>query len=170
MKNTLKKAAALLLALAAVLSLAACGGKQESKVEYRDDLTTEQIAESIIALRDDWEFVDIAPLYENYAKMAGISLEDVGEYTVRFNAAGTTADEFGILKAKDPEKAAAIAELGETYLKFRLEIWMDEYMPEEKPKLENAKVKVCGQYVIYAIFDDETRQQVFDAFENTLKK
>jgi hypothetical protein len=168
--KTLKRAAALLLALAAILSLAACGGKKNDAVEYRDDLSTQQVADAVVAIRSDWSFVDIASLYENYARLAGISLEDVGEYTVLFNEAGTTADEFGILRAKDADKAAKIAELGETYLKFRLSIWMDEYMPEEKPKLENAKVKVCGQYVMYAILDEETREKAFDAFEKALKK
>lgn len=169
MKKTMKRLAALLLALAALLSLAACSGGSKP-VEYRDDVSTALLADIVIGVRDDWSFVDNTELYENYARVAGISLEDAGEYTVMFADGATTADEFGILKAKDADKAAKIAELGETYLKFRLSIWMDEYMPEEKPKLENAKIKVCGSYVMYAILDDATREKAFAAFEDALKK
>ena len=167
--KTVKRAAALLLALAALLSLAACGGGNKT-VEYRDDLSTALLAELVIAVRDDWSFSEQSALYESYARLAGISMENVGEFTVMFNEMGTNADEFGILKAKDPDKAQLIADLGETYLKFRLSIWMDEYMHEEKPKLENAKVKVCGQSVMAAIMDDATREKALEAFEKALKK
>jgi hypothetical protein len=45
---------------------------------------------------------------------------------------------------------------------------MDEYMPEEKPKLEAAEVKTVGLYVIYAIVSEESRKAVFDTFTDML--
>ena len=46
---------------------------------------------------------------------------------------------------------------------------MDEYMPEEKPKLENAEVKTVGNYVMYAILSDDGKKSAFGAFEKSLK-
>ena len=43
-------------------------------------------------------------------------------------------------------------------------------MPEELPKLEEAQVKVCGEYVMYAILSDETAGDAFAAFESALAK
>ena len=42
-------------------------------------------------------------------------------------------------------------------------------MPEEKPKLTQAEVKVCGLYVIYAIVSDDARGKILTDFENALK-
>ena len=41
---------------------------------------------------------------------------------------------------------------------------MDEYLPEEKPKLANAEVWSEGNYVMYAILDDAEREAVYKAF------
>ncbi len=46
---------------------------------------------------------------------------------------------------------------------------MDEYLPEEKPKLENAKVRICGNYGIYAILSEADRDAAFASFEDMLK-
>ena len=51
---------------------------------------------------------------------------------------------------------------------MRLDVWMEEYMPEEKPKLENATVKTMGRYVVYCILSDEAKDTVFTAVDNML--
>ena len=43
-------------------------------------------------------------------------------------------------------------------------------LPEEKPKLDNAEVRVYGIYVIYVIASDEARASIFEAVEGELKK
>ena len=42
--------------------------------------------------------------------------------------------------------------------------WLNEYLPEEKPKLEHAEVWSEGNYVMYAILDDDNREAVYKAF------
>jgi len=88
---------------------------------------------------------------------------------VKINAKGVNIDEYGVFKAADEKEAASVKAAAEGYLRFRLDTWMREYMPEELPKLENAQVKVCGSYVLYAILDEDAAQAVFDAFEAALK-
>lgn len=41
---------------------------------------------------------------------------------------------------------------------------MDEYLPQEKPKLDSAEVWVEGNYVMYAILGDAEREAAHTAF------
>ena len=89
-------------------------------------------------------------------------------YDVKINSQGVNIDEYGIFKAKDNTQVAALEQAVNDYLQFRKDIWMDEYMPEEYPKLENAEVKTVGNYVMYAILSDSSKKSAFDAFEKSL--
>jgi len=164
----MKKIIALALILATIFTLCACSKGSETKVEYKTDVAVSELSEQITAVNDGWNFI---AMDENY--IAGAMKLDVSgysDYVVNINAFGTNVDEFGIFKAKDEASVAAVKADAENYLKFRLDTWMEEYMPEEKPKLEKAEVKVCGLYVMYAILDDASRADAFAAFETALKK
>ena len=91
------------------------------------------------------------------------------EFTVRINAFGANIDEYGIFKAADSSQAKEIKAAVEAYLKLRLDTWMDEYMPEEKPKLTSAEVKTKGNYIMYCILSDSDKAAAFSAFESSLK-
>ncbi len=164
----MKKYIALILILASLFSLCACGKDSGTKAEYKTDVAVSDLAEQVTAVNDSWTFV---AMDENY--IAGAMKLDVSgyaDYVVNINGFGTNVDEYGIFKAKDEASVDAVKADAENYLKFRLDTWMEEYMPEEKPKLENAEVKVCGLYVMYAILDDTSRADAFAAFETALKK
>lgn len=163
----MKRFIALTLILASLFTLCACSS-DESKVEYKTDVAVSELAEQVAAVNSGWNF---AAMTESYISGAmKIDVSSYADYIVNMNALGTNVDEFGIFKAKDEASAASVKEDAENYLQFRLDTWMEEYMPEEKPKLENAEVKVCGLYVMYAILDDSSRADAFAAFENALKK
>ena len=78
-------------------------------------------------------------------------------------------DEYGVFRAKDADAAKELEKQAKDYLANRLETWMDEYMPEEKPKVENAECRVFGNYVVYAILSDANRSAAFKAVEAALK-
>ncbi len=163
----MKKFIAFALILAALFTLCACSGG-DTKVEYKTDVAVSDLSEQVSAVNDSWNFI---AMDENYISGAmKIDVSEYADYVVNINAFGTNVDEYGIFKAKDEASVAAVKEDAENYLKFRLDTWMEEYMPEEKPKLEKAEVKVCGLYVMYAIVDDTARADAFTAFENALKK
>ena len=161
--NRAKKAfPAALLALAMLLALlAACGGAAK-EVPVADIVSAVDQA-----LNKGDSLVSIDPSYiKGYMKM---DVSDYADYTVKINAYGANVDEYGIFQAKDSAQAKAIKEAVDGYLKLRLDAWMDEYMPEEKPKLTGAEVKTSGNYVMYAILSESDKALAFDAFNGALK-
>ncbi len=157
------KKIALLLSVLALLGLfTACG----SKTEYRDDLKVSNLSGIVEGSMDKSSLAEMNSGYLSGAMHLDPSI--FADYVVKINAYGVNIDEYGIFKARTPEEVADVKEAVEGYLQLRKDAWMDEYMPEEKPKLENAEIKVCGRYVMYVIMDDDTRQSALNYFESAL--
>ena len=160
MKNR-RRFAAFMLALAMVLALlCGCGGTKN--VEVGD------IAAAVDeALDKGGNLVAVDEAYiKGYMKM------DVSEYegfTVKINAYGANIDEYGVFRAKDSSQAREIKSAVEGYLQLRVDSWMEEYMPEEKPKLSAAEVKTNGNYIMYCILGDADKAAAFAAFDGALK-
>ncbi|MBR1659073.1 MAG: DUF4358 domain-containing protein [Oscillospiraceae bacterium] len=95
------------------------------------------------------------------------SADEIGEHAVLINVYGANVDEYGVFKAGSMS-AKDLKALADDYLKKRLAAWMDEYMPEEKPKLTNAEVQTDGDYVMYCILSDADKDAAFKAFSDTL--
>ncbi len=100
--------------------------------------------------------------------MMQIDVSAFEDYVVKIQASGINIDEYGIFKAPSEEAVDGIKDTVSDYLTMRLDTWMEEYMPEEKPKLQSATVKVMGQYVVYCILSEDTKTQVFSAVDNLL--
>ena len=159
----MKKAICILLILAAALSLAACG----KKAVWRSDVPLSKLAETVEQHLDG---SSLAAMQESYLKGAmKLDPSIFAEWLVKINAYGANIDEYGIFKAPDEAGVAAVRKAAEDYLQLRRDTWMEEYMPEEKPKLTQAEVKVCGLYVIYAIVADDVRGPILADFEKALK-
>ena len=159
----MKKSICILLILGALLCLGACG----KKAAWRTDVPLASLAEAVEKHLDGGS---LAAMQESYLK--GIMKMDpaiFSDWLVKINAYGANIDEYGIFKAPDEAGVAAVKQAAEDYLKLRRDTWMEEYMPEEKPKLTQAEVKVCGLYVIYAIVADDVRGPILTDFENALK-
>lgn len=146
--------------------LAACGGNGS----YRDDVSIDELAAAVDAAIADSGAMIEAP--DNY--ISGTMQMPVSEYDgycIKLNSMGVNIDEYGIFKGKDSEQVQEIKKAAEEYLRWYMEErWMPEYMPQEYPKLENAEVKVAGNYVMYAILSDSTRASAFEVFQNALAK
>ncbi len=159
----MKKSVCILLLLAALLSLGACG----KKAAWRTDVPLDKLAEAVEQHLDGGS---LAAMQESYLKGAmKMDTSLFSEWLVKINAYGANIDEYGIFKAPDEAGVAKVKQAAEDYLKLRRDTWMEEYMPEEKPKLTQAEVKVCGLYVIYAIVSDDVREPILSAFEAALK-
>ena len=160
-KKTIRISALILALAAAMVMLCACGSSKEKDVAAVD------IAAKIDeALEKGDSLVEVD---DNYIK--GFMKMDVAgiEHVVKINAYGANIDEYGVFKASDSTSSKQIKEMLEAYLKLRLDSWMDEYMPEEKPKLSSAEIKVNGSYVVYCVLSDADKTKAFDAFEGMLK-
>lgn len=157
------KISALVLALAMLCAmLCACGDNSDEK-----NVAVSEIAANVantIGKSDALTSVD-ANWIKGWMKT---DADELGEYVVMVNAYGANVDEFGVFKAGEMS-ASEIKTMLENYLKLRMDSWMDEYMPEEKPKLESAEIKVSGSYVMYCILSDSDSSAAFAAFEEALK-
>ena len=159
----MKRSICILLCLAALLCLGACA----KKAAWRTDVPLDKLAETVEKHLDGGS---LAAMQESYLKGA-MKLDPAifADWLVKINAYGANIDEYGIFKAPDEAGVAAVKQAAEDYLKLRRDTWMEEYMPEEKPKLTQAEVKVCGLYVIYVIVSDDARGKILTDFENALK-
>ena len=160
---TCKRIAAAALLLALLLSLCACSGRG-----YRDDVSVQKLAEIIDRQLAGDELAEMNSGYLSGAMHLDTTL--FSNYVVKLNARGVNIDEYGLFRAPDLNGVDQVKDAAEGYLKLRRDTWMDAYMPEEKPKLENASVKVYGVYVLYVIAAPETCEAVFRDVEAALKK
>ncbi len=159
----MKRSICILLCLAALLCLGACG----KKAAWRTDVPLDKLAETVEKHLDGGS---LAAMQESYLKGAmKMDPSIFAEWLVKINAYGANIDEYGIFKAPDEQGVVKVKQAAEDYLKLRRDTWMEEYMPEEKPKLTQAQVKVCGLYVIYAIVSDDARGKILADFESALK-
>jgi len=159
-----KKHLSFIAAILALSLLTACAGKAAN---IRDDVPVSDVSVAIAAVLGDDALVSVPETY--YAGSMKMDVSEFDGYDVKINSKGINIDEFGVFKAKDSSQLPAAQKAVNDYLAFRLQIWMEEYMPEEKPKLENAEVKTVGNYVMYAILSDEGKKSAFSAFEKSLK-
>lgn len=153
-------AAALVLAMVLVL-LCACGGGAKN-VPVEDVVSA---LDAALGKGDSLVAVD-ANYIKGYMK---IDVADYEGYAVKINAYGANIDEYGVFKAKDSSQAKEVKSAVEGYLQLRVDSWMDQYMPEEKPKLTSAEVKTNGSYVMYCILSDADKSAAFGAFDGALK-
>ena len=155
-KLTVTAAALLLLTL-----LAACGNSAGAKNVPVSDITA-----AVSAALDKTD-----SLAESDGMFLGLtkqSAEQIGDHAVLINVYGTNIDEYGVFKAGSMS-AKDLKTVADDYLAKRLDSWMEEYMPEEKPKLTNAEVRVSGDYVMYCILSDADKTTAFQAFETAIK-
>ena len=157
MKRQKNRAIAALLAAALCLLLCACGQTK--------DIPAADVADQIAQALGRTDMADPGEIYvKGYMKK---SADEIGDYVIRKNVMGTSIDEFGVFKA-GTMKADELKTMVEDYLQLLQDSWMN-YQPEEKPKLDNAEVKVSGDYVLYCILDDADRASAMDAFNSALK-
>lgn len=180
----------------ALFALTACGNETENTVKNEESVV-EAVDNEIVAAEENSveetseeraeakvvdiagfaniiieERADISLVEMNEGYVSGVmdfDLTKVAEYVVCVDASGTTVDEFGIFKANENAGEDVEGMISE-YLAVRLDTWMDEYMPEEKPKVENAQIKNHGDYYIYAILADTEKEHLFGAFEEALSE
>ena len=62
--------------------------------------------------------------------------------------------------------------LCQSYLSLKMERWVlqADYIAAEHPKMEDAEVRVFGNYVVYTILTKQDKTAVFKAVEELLKQ
>lgn len=171
----------IVLLLLCLLMLAGCEVKDsepalsgadpdESQAQSEEKLppTVESIAGSIDGLLSNAAL--LSPMEDDYlVYMMGLDLTRISEWTVRVQTSGTEVDQYGIFLADGPEYAKTLSDALQKYLDTTRESWADfNYLPEEMPKLEAAKVVTDGSYVFYVVASDKEQEACIKAFENAV--
>ncbi len=160
----MKKFLALLLASLLLLSLVSCGGG-----EYKDDVAVVTLSYAAISSLAVQEY---APTDGNYLSDFVAVPTYVEEHHVVFSKEGNDLNEMGFFRVKEGYTGEMKNVLKE-YLEESLAAyrdWYNSYIPEETPKLENAEIKVYGNYVVYAILSEADKEAAFAAVEDVLTK
>ena len=79
-------------------------------------------------------------------------------------------NEFGILRAKNEEDAKKLSVICQAYIDLKIEGTNPHYLPNEYPKIQNAKVKVYGCYVVYTILSDADTKTVESVINSKIAK
>ena len=159
-----KTVSLILAALLFVCVLAGCGGGSK----YADNVAASDIAARVEEAigRSDGSMVVFDEAYVKGSMQMDPSA--FADYVFEMNSVGTSIDEFGIVKAKSASEVKAVEKQVEDYLKFRNDNWNPSYLADERPKMEAASFKTFGNYVVYAVLDDSTKEAAFKAVESCL--
>ena len=168
----MKKILLLSLALFMILSIfTACDGNK-----YRDDLTSVQLMEQIkAAIPAEEGYRQVSDAYisasmwgEKYTSL----LENTSDHCIIVSEkSDMNIDEVGVFHVKDSAKVEEMKAIVETYVEgqtLRFQDLLASYNPDELPKLEEAEVEVCGNYIYYSILSEERTEQAQNAFKNAL--
>ena len=150
----MKKLIAFVLAAAMMLSMAACGGKADTKS------------------------VDLNALYESYAQympemfsldedtmmnFLGIDAADCANYTVYICGDGLRADEVWLIEAKDEAALGRLKEMAEARMQAKVNETIS-YVPDQYVIVEQGVILTNGLYLALLVSPDvEALQAGFEA-------
>lgn len=177
--NCKKLRYSLLLMLVVLLCMPACREDTSDPMEQAQTESTEKdnkIPPTALQLSETFDGIlstsaNLSVMDEEYLLyMMEIDPTGVNDWIVKVQTSGTQVDQYGIFVAQDNAQAESFGSLLQAYLERTEESWAQfNYLPEELPKLENAKVSVCENYVIYLIAADSEQSACIKAFEEAVK-
>ncbi|MBO5415418.1 MAG: DUF4358 domain-containing protein [Clostridia bacterium] len=94
------------------------------------------------------------------------------DFSIIYTVDANNIDEIGIFHAPDAHSADELYEDAVDYIEdMRKEnrAFIGSYAPEELPKLDGAKVRIFGNYVVYVIAEPDQIDSALDAIEKVLK-
>lgn len=172
MRSTLRF---LICALCAVLLLSTAVACNNGN--WRTDLTSAALNDVVTAALPEGDgrasvsddYISPSAWGENY----GDYMAKVEDHRITLSAeSDMNVDEWGIFRLKSAKDAASFKSFVETYLEgkqLRMKPLLESYNQAELPKLDCAKVTVCGSYVFYTILNAEDTAAAHSAFEKALK-
>lgn len=171
MKTRILTLTALLLSLACLLI--SCGS-----TEWRDDLSAGQAAGLVSAAVSgsaggrhtaDEDFISES----SFGAGRAVLFEKTDSRVILLSdRSDVNIDEIGVFHVASAADVNAVRDVLKDYIasqKLRMKSLLESYNPTEIPKLDNASVKVCGQYVMYTILSAADTEAAQTAFEQALK-
>lgn len=150
----MKKNISLILALVMVLSLAACGGKEQAP-----SVDLNNLYESYGDYLPEMFYMDESTMMD----FLGIDVADCTQFKIAVCAEGMRSDEVWLIEAKDQAALERLRQLAQV----RIEAKLDEtitYAPDQYVVIEKAQVLENGLYLALLISPDvETMKAGFEA-------
>ena len=150
---------AVLFVVSMCLILAGCGG---SSAKDLDVAAFASAAVEKVDFGDDLLSVPSDMLSDYYF----LPKDKVSESAVYVSGTGATASELAVFKCKDADAAKEVKTAVETRISEQIASY-ENYRPDEKFRLENAFVAVNGNYVVFAVSNDN--QAVEKLLESSMK-
>lgn len=144
----MKKIITVILAFSMIFALTACGGNGK-KAQSPSEIMT--------SIKKDITFPEMAEI--DKASLNGyfeIKTDDIEEMAYIIAGGGATADEVLILKMKDGADINDIKTKVEARKKMQTELF-ESYSPNEVPKLKSSVVETKGNYIFFAITNDNAK-------------
>ena len=142
--------------------LVSCGN-----TKYRNDASCDELA-SVVLSESDKEFAEYDDSYADYIiSDTSICVDLKIIYSLEVN----DIDEIGIFKTAYSDTANQLQKELIGYIEdIRLtqRAFIESYAPTELTKLESAKVRAFGNYVIYVIASADSANKTISAIENAL--
>ena len=147
----MKKLMALMMACVFMLTMSACGAKQQEEKVF--SLETLDAVQKAGAFSEELEELDADTAFMLY-RLAdyGMSREELTDAAV-LRSAGATCEEGAVLIFADGEKAAKAADAMGDYLEEQIEGNVN-YRPAEIPKLEGAVLLTRGNTLLMVVPND----------------
>ena len=146
--------------------LTAVSCKKANKA-YSDVISAAELAQE---MEEELDHTEFRTAHNNWLDDYVTLPEGLSDYRICFSADGSNLNEFGIWHVRAdqiaPLEATLRAYLAESLLRNRE--FYNSYIPQETPKLEHAEVRVFGNYVCYAILDENDRTVFFRTLEEEL--
>ena len=172
----IRKLLVLLLCMTALLLagvLVSCGENGNQTDETRDPslppVTMDSIWEAVAAVVPNAQNMTDAQATYLSGFFGGAKAEDFASYKIAVQSMSTSIDEIGIFEARDASEVKKIEAMIDGFLDLYNDLWNDDYLESEYPKLKNAERVTRGNFVMYVILDDSTRAAAITAFENATK-
>lgn len=169
-----------LLCLTLCLCMLSCGVLAGCSEEmYTNALTSTEVSSQLLAalpdggksfLRMETDYISESRFGERYEEL----LTRCYTSSVILTAldVSASADQIGIFHANNEADAEIVLEIIEEYVETetrKLRDAYEMYAKDEVVKLDNARVKVCGTYILYTFLSKEDTETVQNAFEEALR-
>ena len=160
-----KRILSLVLALACMCSLSACGG---DKAPAGYDTGALKLMSEKGAFSEELEPLEGDIVFALYGLADyGLTLEFLTD-AASIRSTGSTCEEASVLVWKTEEQAVLAKQALQDYLQSQIDT-NQNYRPAEIPKLENAKLSQLGNTVLLAVANDYSAAEAAVPYLNTAK-
>ena len=148
------------------------GGCARKNTTYANDLSSRRVMNSVCdAISSDEGYMAMDNGYftvSTWGEDYPVLLENAIDYEVVISQNfEKNIDEIGIFHIADDVNIGKLTALVESYVQSqtaRMESLLQAYNPREIPKLKEAKVVVCGRYIMYTILSGDNTAKAKKAF------